>query len=145
MNKVDDKLLKKKRVKEMVDVIEEIPIEEAATMEEVVAEVADVQPEKPKRGRPKGSKNKAQKNADVPEEAEAPKPKRAAKRRPPSPQSRSPSPPKRRRAPVAELPETEHDPPSDYRQIAAEVLQILSTRHLDLRQAKREKYRTWFQ
>ncbi len=128
----------------MADIIEEIPIEEAATMEEVVAEVAEVQPEKPKRGRPRGSKNKApQRNASVPEEA--PKPKRAAKRRPPSPQSRSPSPPRRRRAPVEELPEPEHPPPPDTRQIAAEVLQLLSTRHLDLRQAKREKYRTWFQ
>ena len=28
---------------------------------------------------------------------------------------------------------------------AAEVLQMLSQRHLDLRQAKREKYRSWFQ
>ena len=128
----------------MADVIEEIPIEEAATMEEV-AEATEAPPEKPKRGRPRGSKNKPHQNVAISEVAEAPKPKRAAKRRPPSPQSRSPSPPKRRRAPVAELPETEREPPSDYRQIAAEVLQILSTRHLDLRQAKREKYRTWFQ
>ena len=127
----------------MADVIEEIPIEEAATMEEVVAEATEAPPEKPKRGRPRGSKNKApQRNTSVPEEA--PKPKRAAKRRPPSPQSRSPSPPRHSRASFA-LPEPERPPPLDSRQIAAEVLQILSTRHLDLRQAKREKYRTWFQ
>ncbi len=127
----------------MADVIEEIPIEEAATMEEVVAEATEAPPEKPKRGRPRGSKNKApQRNASVQEEA--PKPKRAAKRRPPSPQSRSPSPPRHSRASFA-LPEPERPPPLDSRQIAAEVLQILSTRHLDLRQAKREKYRTWFQ
>ncbi len=129
----------------MADVIEEIPIEEAATMEEVVTEASEAPPEKPKRGRPRGSKNKPHQNVAISEVAEAPKPKRAAKRRPPSPQSRSPSPPRRRRASVAELPEPEHPPPPDTRQIAAEVLQLLSTRHLDLRQAKREKYRTWFQ
>ena len=125
----------------MADVIEEIPIEEAATMEEVVA--TETPPEKRKRGRPKGSKNKAPKNADVPEEA--PKPKQPRKRRPPSPQSESPPPLRRRRAPAAVLQQPEPAPPLDSRQIAAEVLQLLSTRHLDLRQAKREKYRAWFQ
>ncbi len=126
----------------MADVIEEIPIEEAATMEEIAAEATETPPEKPKRGRPKGSKNKTPKNADVPEEA--PKPKQPRKRRPPSPQSESPSPPRHSRASFA-LPEPERPPPLDSRQIAAEVLQLLSTRHLDLRQAKREKYRSWFQ
>ena len=129
----------------MADVIEEIPIEEAATMEEIAAEATETPPEKPKRGRPKGSKNKAPKNADVPEETKAPKPKQPRKRRPPSPQSESPPPLRRRRAPVAELQQPEPAPPPDSRQIAAEVLQLLSTRHLDLRQAKREKYRAWFQ
>ncbi len=129
----------------MADVIEEIPIEEAATMEEIVAEATEPPPEKPKRGRPRGSKNKKPQNADVPEEAKAPKPKKPAKRRPPSPQSESPPPLRRRRAPAAVLQQPEPAPPLDSRQLAAEVLQLLSTRHLDLRQATREKYRAWFQ
>ena len=144
----------------MVD-IEEIPVEtilqEQAELTEPASEEI-VQAVAKKRGRPPGAKNKPKKNAPPPQEEveETPHPvaKRAAakpkqkKRRPPSPASSSseeePPPRKKRRTARAE-PKQVAPPAPDNRQIAAEVLHMLSTRHLDMRQAKRDKYRSWFQ
>ena len=149
----------------MVD-IEEIPVETILEGQAELTEPASeeiVQAVAKKRGRPPGAKNKSKKDASPPQEEvqETPRPaaKRAAsstavakpkqkKRRPPSPESSSseeePPPRKKRRTARAE-PEQVVAPAPDNRQIAAEVLHMLSTRHLDMRQAKRDKYRSWFQ
>ena len=86
--------------------------------------------------------------AALPSPDEAKPPKKRSKRRPPSPSSSEEEerPRRRRRAAGAGSSEQAqvYEPP-DSRQIAAEVLSMLSSRHLDLRQAKREKYRGWFQ
>ena len=143
----------------MAEIIEEIPIadvaEEAAPTTAVAAEVAEeVEAEAPapkKRGRPPGAKNKA-KAAPVAKEAE-PKPK--AKRAPrkvveveeeeESEEEPAP-PPKKKRAPVRQMSQDSVTPePPDTRQIAAEVLHLLSNRHVEKAQAKRDKYRSWFQ
>ena len=148
----------------MVD-IEEIPVqtilEEQAELTEPASEEI-VQAVAKKRGRPKGALNK-KKNApplqeeEIEEAPPRPAAKRAAssavakpkqkKRRPPSPASSSSEeepPPRKKRRARAE-PEQVVPPAPDNRQIAAEVLAMLSTRHLDMRQAKRDKYRSWFQ
>ena len=143
----------------MAEIIEEIPIadvaEEAAPTTAVAAEVAEeVEAEAPapkKRGRPPGAKNKA-KAAPVAKEAE-PKPK--AKRAPrkvveveeeEESEEEAPPPPKKKRAPVRQMSQDSVTPePPDTRQIAAEVLHLLSNRHVERAQAKRDKYRSWFQ
>ena len=149
----------------MVD-IEEIPVETILEEQPELTEPASeeiVQAVAKKRGRPPGSKNKAKKNATPSQEEvqETPRPaakKRAAssaavakpkqkKQRPPSPESSSSEeepPPKKKRRARAE-PEQVVAPAPDNRQIAAEVLAMLSSRHLDMREAKRAKYRSWFQ
>ncbi len=126
--------------------IEEIPIDESEqiTESEQIAEAEQIaEPEvKPKpraKGRPKGALGKKKKVDDVPqkkkpkpppsesEEEEEPQPRKKQKvQREPSPDSRS-----------------SYEPP-DSRLIAAEVLQLLSNRHIDRSAAKREKYRSWF-
>ena len=148
--------------------IEEIPIdtvvEEKPELLDPVQSEEIVQAVAKKRGRPPGAKNKPKKNAAPPEEIEeTPRPaaKRAAssaaevkpkkKRRPPTPESSSseeeaPPPKKKRRAARAEPEQEAITPAQDTRQqIAADVLYMLSSQHLDMRQAKRERYRSWFQ
>ena len=145
----------------MAEIIEEIPIadvaEEAAPTTAVAAEVAEeVEAEAPapkkSRGRPPGAKNKPKAAPAAPKEAE-PKPK--AKRAPrkvaqveeeEESEEEAPPPPKKKRAPVRQMSQDSLQPePPDTRQIAAEVLHLLSNRHVERAQAKRDKYRSWFQ
>ena len=118
--------------------IEEIPIEVegAVSAEPSVSSIEVKPPEAPapkKRGRPKGSTNK-------------PKPKA----RPPTPESdeETPDPPpvrrRRNEEPTPREDSVSPEPP-DTRAIAAEVLHLLSNRHVERTNAKREKYRSWFQ
>ena len=133
----------------MATIIEEIPIvSEEAQPDEVdpVTEDAPVEeepaPGPKRRGRPAGAKNKAK------PKVVAAKPKKKA----PPPPSESESeeeeyepPPRRKtrsRAPVQE--EYEEEPPLDPRQVAAEMLTMLSQRNVDRNQAKRQKYASWF-
>ena len=138
----------------MASTIEEIPIESGpiadvdAGAEEAQAP-APPEPAAKKRGRPKGSKNRV-KEPPAPRAAE-PAPKKRVAAAPPSSESEEELPPPKakrtKRKPVADSSEDDMPPPQplDSRAVAAEVLQMLSRRHLDLRQAKREKYRSWFQ
>ena len=138
----------------MASVIEEIPIESTPVAEvDMGAEEAQApappEPAAKKRGRPKGSKNRVREPPEPRAAEPVPKRKPRAAAAPPSSSSEE-EPPKAKRTkrkPVADSSEEEMPPqqPLDSRQIAAEVLQMLSQRHLDLRQAKREKYRSWFQ
>ena len=145
--------------------IEEVPIADAAESAPVEAEPAVVEdlaePAPKKRGRPPGSKNKpkaAAKEARPAPAREASPPKRSAKRgsgaaekRQAVPESESeeePPPPKKRRARSAapEVPSQDSvSPEMNTRAIAAEVLHLLSNRHVERAAAKREKYRSWFQ
>ena len=150
----------------MASAIVEIPIESSPVAEvDVGAEEAQAsappEPAAKKRGRPKGSKNRV-KEPPAPRAAaelsSAPARSTAAAQsasksavREPSPASEEEAPPpkkrnKKRRAPSPDSSEEERpqEQPLDSRAIAAEVLQMLSQRHLDQRQAKREKYRSWF-
>jgi hypothetical protein len=117
--------------------IEEISIENSdisveAGDEPVVEEAPE--PVKRGRGRPKGkAKPKAKPPPpEIEDEPPAPLPTPRAKRAPrPRPE-----------------PEYEEEPPApvyDPRQIAAEVLGLLSNRHVERRQQKRDKYASWFQ
>ena len=114
--------------------IEEIPIEvEGAVSAEPSVSASGIEvspPEAPapkKRGRPKGSTNK-------------PKPKA----RPPTPESGEETPPPVRRRDPAPREDSVSPEPPDTRAIAAEVLHLLSNRHVERTNAKREKYRSWF-
>ena len=138
----------------MASVIEEIPIESTPVAEvDLGAEEAQAsappEPAAKKRGRPKGSKNRAR-EPPAPRATE-PVPKKKVAAAPPSSESEEELPPPKakktkKRAPAADSSEDDvPQQPVDSRAIAAEVLQMLSQRHLDLRQAKREKYRSWFQ
>ena len=139
----------------MTSVIEEIPIESTPVAEvDLGAEEAQAsappEPAAKKRGRPKGSKNRAR-EPPAPRAAE-PVPKKKVAAAPPSSESEEEAPPPKakktkKRAAAADSSEEDMPPqqPLDSRAVAAEVLQMLSQRHLDLRQAKREKYRSWFQ
>ena len=141
----------------MAEIIEEIPIadvaeESAPAAAEVAEEVEAEAPAPKKRGRPPGAKNKAKAAPAAPKEAE-PKPK--AKRAPrkiveveeeEESEEEAPPPPKKKRAPVRQMSQDSVTPePPDTRQIAAEVLHLLSNRHVERAQAKRDKYRSWFQ
>lgn len=126
--------------------IEEVPIGEVEEDSTPAAPVAVR-----KRGRPKGALNKPKEKAAAkkprvakppPSESEEEAPvKKKVKKRPPSPQSSEEEapPPKKRRPARTISPE-----PMDTRQVASEVLQLLSNRHVNAATAKREKYRSWF-
>ena len=134
----------------MATIIEEIPIvsEEAQPDEvdpltdEVPVEEEPIAPKK--RGRPAGAKNK-------------PKPKIMAskpKKKAPPPPSESESeeeeyepPPRKheRKTRAAPREESEEEEPVlDPRQVAAEMLSMLSQRNVDRNAAKRQKYASWF-
>ena len=143
----------------MAEIIEEIPIadvaEEAAPTTAVAAEVAEeVEAEAPapkKRGRPPGAKNKAKAAPVVPKAEPKPKAKRAPRKvveveEEEESEGEAPPPPKKKRTPVRQMSQDSVTPePPDTRQIAAEVLHLLSNRHVERAQAKRDKYRSWFQ
>ena len=144
----------------MAEIIEEIPIadvaEESAPAAAVAAEVAEeVEAEAPapkkSRGRPPGAKNKPKAAPVVPKAEPKPKAKRAPRKvveveeEEESEEEVAP-PPKKKRAPVRQMSQDSVTPePPDTRQIAAEVLHLLSNRHVERAQAKRDKYRSWFQ
>ena len=147
--------------------IEEVPIGEVEEDSTPAAPVAVR-----KRGRPKGALNKPKEKAAAkkprvakppvseseeeapvkkkvkrppsPQSSEETPVKKKAKKRPPSPQSSeddeppTPRKPRRARVPVVS------PGPMDTRQVASEVLQLLSNRHVNAATAKREKYRSWF-
>ena len=143
--------------------IEEVPIEGSDTQASDAPEAAPVEaaPAAPavvarKRGRPKGVANKP-KTVQVVEEVAIEPPKeakakeakaKAAKAAPKKPKKvrvvplsdseDEPAPPPKRRK---EMP----PPPPDTRQIASEVLQLLSDRHVEKKHAQRQKYASWFQ
>jgi len=133
----------------MATIIEEIPIVSEEAQPDEVDPLTDEVPaeEEPtpapkRRGRPAGAKNKAK------PKVVAAKPKKKA----PPPPSESESeeeeyepPPRRKtrsRAPVQE--EYEEEPQLDPRQVAAEMLSMLSQRNVDRNVAKRQKYASWF-
>lgn len=138
--------------------IEEIPINSEqeipinSEQENPAPEAATINTETPKakvRGRPKGAVGIKKRNALKNEEEVAPKKetkreteappkkdaeaptKKAKKRKPPTPSSSS---------------DQEEEPTREQHmhQIAAEVMHMLSNRHVQRSQAKREKYRSWF-
>ena len=122
----------------MAEIIE-VPInsDEIPEIAEPAVTESDPQPEpapkpKPKpKGRPKGAVGKKKKEpVDEPQK----KPKKKA-RPPPSSESEEEAPRRKKVQPVYE---------PDNRAIAAEVLHMLSSRHLDRTAAKRDKYRSWF-
>ena len=122
--------------------IEEVPISDTpidVAVEETSPEPVEVAPKK--RGRPKGSANK-------PKAVVKAKPKRAPKRQltPVESEEESPPPaPRKRRARVEELSQDSVSPePPTTRDIAAEVLHLLSNRHVERNAAKRQKYASWF-
>ena len=137
----------------MATIIEEIPIvsEEAqpdevdpATEDAPVEEQEPIAPAPKRRGRPAGAKNKAK------PKVVAAKPKKKA----PPPPSESESeeeeyepPPRKheRKTRAAPREESEEEEPVlDARQVAAEMLSMLSQRNVDRNQAKRQKYASWF-
>ncbi len=118
----------------MAEIIE-IPINSEEISEQVtesdpLPEAAPKPKPKPK-GRPKGAVGKKKKEpVDEPQK----KPKKT--KAPPPSESEEEAPPRKRvQQPVCQ---------PDNRAIAAEVLHMLSSRHLDRTAAKRDKYRSWF-
>ena len=142
----------------MAEGIEEIPIADAAEESAPVAAVEAVEeieaeaPAPKKRGRPPGAKNRPKAAPAAPKEPEAkPKAKKAPRKivqveeEEESEEEYAP-PPKKKRAAVRQVsPDSVQAEPPDTRQIAAEVLHLLSNRHVERAQAKRDKYRSWFQ
>ncbi len=143
----------------MAEIIEEVPIadvaEESAPATAVATEIAEeVEAEAPapkKRGRPPGAKNKAKAAPAAPKAEPKPKAKRAPRKvveveEEEESEEEAPPPPKKKRAPVRQMSQDSVTPEQqDSRQIAAEVLHLLSNRHVERAQAKRDKYRSWFQ
>ncbi len=121
--------------------IVEIPIEiKTEDTQEIPGncELAPKPKAKPK-GRPKGSLGKKQTEEATPKTT----PKKNVKIHPPSESDEEEEPPPKRRRAIPQPQPVVSEPP-DTRAIAAEVLAMLSHRHLDLSAAKREKYRSWF-
>ena len=136
--------------------IEEIPIadapESAPMADETELPRAPVAPAPKKRGRPKGSLNKPKAAASAAPSASAvvsapPKAKRAPKlaRTPEESSEEDLPPPRKRRARVEDQSPDSVSPERDTRAIAAEVLQLLSNRHVERNVAMRNKYRSGFQ
>ena len=137
----------------MTTSIEEVPIDtsEAAVPDGDAAagpppEESEAPPPAPKkRGRPAGSLNKKTKAKQEPvpkeeppiEQATVAPKKRAAPKRPRT-KVRAPT-------PESDSPDSVYPQPPDTRAIAAEVIAMLSNRHLERAEAKRQKYRSWFQ
>jgi len=111
--------------------IDEIPIEDSPVEVNVQDPVEIVEPPKKSRGRPKGVVNKPKAKPKVEPEVEKPKPR------------------VKKPKPVYEESEDEYETPQqptyNTRDIASEVISMLSNRHLDRSAQKREKYRSWFQ
>ena len=125
--------------------IVEIPITEINSEEpQEIPENPEPAPKpKPKpKGRPKGSLGKKKQEETTDDVSHKTPKKKKTKPPPPSESEEEEKPsPKRRRATPRPQPVV-YEPP-DTRTIAAEVLAMLSNRHLDRSAAKREKYRSW--
>ena len=132
--------------------IEEVSIVDTEDSAAVVPEPIVVK----KRGRPKGAPNKPkvvpnppkapkkQPAAPPSESEEEPVPVKAKKRLkapPPSSSDEEPVPKKPRRSRQRTI---SPPPVMDTRQVASEVLQLLSNRQVNQATARREKYRSWF-
>ena len=131
--------------------IEEVPIVDTEESAVVVTEPIVVK----KRGRPKGAPNKpkvvpkpprAPKKQPAPpsESEDEPVPVKVKKKRalpPPSSSDEEPAPRKPRRSRARTISPA---PILDTRQVASEVLQLLSNRQVNQATARREKYRSWF-
>ena len=116
--------------------IVEIPIENEVEVEAVIEEPAEIIEEEPKktgRGRPKGVLNK-------PKKVEPKVKKTKAKPKPKVQEEYSES-----EEEYEEHRQQQQQPVYNTRDIASEVINMLSNRHLDRSTAKREKYRSWFQ
>ena len=129
--------------------IEEVPIVDTEESAVVVTEPIVVK----KRGRPKGAPNKPKevpkpplpkKQPAPPSESESPVPVKVKNKRtlpPPSSSDEEPAPRKPRRSRARTISPA---PILDTRQVASEVLQLLSNRQVNQATARREKYRSWF-
>ena len=144
--------------------IVEVPIVADSSPGEAVEESAPetaVLPAPKKRGRPKGAPNKPKQPLVIQEVpvAPAPKKKRAAKAPPPSESDEEPPTPKpsRKRARPRAPSSSDDEPalpkkrttrgvpePPNTQQLAAEVLQLLSSRHVGQANARRARYASWF-
>ena len=144
--------------------VEEVPIQADAPVEDASEEPFTVVAKK-KRGRPPGALNKA-KQAVIQEVPIVPIPEKQEKKQKPKPKPKPPPPseseeeapaPKRQKKKQAARPpsDSEEEPvrrkprpapivPPDAHQLAAQVLQLLSTRHVGQANARREKYASWF-
>ena len=147
----------------MTSSIVEVPIVADSSPGEAVegnAPEPAVLPTPKKRGRPKGAPNKPKQPTPIQEVPVAPAPekkKRAAKP-PPSESDEEPPAPKpsrkraRPRAPSSSDDEpappkkrtTKQPEPPNTQQLAAEVLQLLSSRHVGQANARRARYASWF-
>ena len=122
--------------------VEEVPISDAP-IDVAVEEPEPAEAAPKKRGRPKGSANRPK------AVAVKAKPKRAPKKQATPVESEDddtppPAPRKPRRARVEESQDSV-SPRATTQDIAAEVLQLLSNRHVDRTTARRLKYASWFQ
>jgi len=143
----------------------EIPIVADSSPGEAVAESAPdtaVLPAPKKRGRPKGAPNKPKQPVVIQEVPVAPSPKkkRATKAQPPSESDEEPPAPRvpsRKRARPRAPSSSDDEPalpkkrttrgvpePPNTQQLAAEVLQLLSSRHVGQANARRARYASWF-
>ena len=115
----------------------EVPINSDEIPEIIEPEPEPTKPKPRPKGRPKGAlgKKKTIAVSEVPQKKKKPKP-------PPSESEEEEVTPPRQRKKQQPLPQV-YEPP-DTTAIAAQVLHMLSNRHLDRSAAKREKYRTWF-
>ena len=136
--------------------IQEVPITDPS--EESASPIAEPIIVAKKRGRPPGAPNKpkapkapkaapkaAPKPQSPPESDEEPVKVKVKKKRakvpPPSSDEEPPTPRKPRRSRARTISPA---PVMDTRQVASEVLQLLSNRHVNQATARREKYRSWF-
>ena len=144
--------------------IEEVPIQADAPVEDAPEEPFTVVAKK-KRGRPPGALNKAKaviQEVPIPEKQEKQPKKQKPKPPPPTPgpsesEEEAPAPKRQKkkqaRPRVADS-DSEEEPARrkprpalaapDAHQLAAQVLQLLSTRHVGQANARREKYASWF-
>ena len=123
--------------------IEEVPIVESEAIPEEVTEPVEniaepeaTEPTPKKKGRPKGSTKKktvVREPTPEPQPDPKPKPKRAAPKPKPIVEE------------VSQSSGSSYEPVMDTRQIAAEVLHLLSNRHMERSEARRAKYRSWFE
>ena len=137
--------------------IEEVPITQDDSQVETPHEDPPAVPAK-KRGRPPGALNKKKPSiVEVPVEAPVEKKKRVAKAPPLSESEEEPPKPRKRARPRVPSSSDDEPPPKKRatrsaapeppttQQLAAEVLQLLSNRHVGVANARRARYASWFE